>query len=98
MIPRDSSWTRLNGVRTVLTLPLIASPPSSDCAVGRSERNRILRAQHTGGGRVHQMLSRLADQFHLSANASAALDEVLRSRRRRMEYVVVTPSQTRSLV
>jgi transposase len=34
----------------------------------------------------------VADRFHLSANASAALDEVLRSRRRRMEYVVVTPA------
>lgn len=32
----------------------------------------------------------VADRFHLSANASAALDEVLRSRRRRVEYVVVT--------
>jgi transposase len=31
----------------------------------------------------------VADRFHLSANASAALDEVLRSRRRRVEYVVV---------
>src|SRR5205807_212328 len=33
----------------------------------------------------------IADRFHLSANASAALDELLRSRRRRIEYVVVTP-------
>jgi transposase len=32
----------------------------------------------------------VADRFHLSANASAALDEVLRSRRRHMDYVVVT--------
>jgi transposase len=31
----------------------------------------------------------VADRFHLSANASAALDEVLRSRRRRVEYVAV---------
>jgi len=31
----------------------------------------------------------VADRFHLSANASAALDEVLRSRRRRIEYVAV---------
>jgi transposase len=31
----------------------------------------------------------VADRFHLSANASAAMDEVLRSRRRHMEYVVV---------
>jgi len=31
----------------------------------------------------------VADRFHLSANASAALDEVLRSRRRRVEYVVL---------
>jgi transposase len=33
----------------------------------------------------------VADRFHLSANASAALDEVLRSRRRRVEYIVVAP-------
>ncbi|MBV9898802.1 MAG: ISL3 family transposase [Chloroflexi bacterium] len=33
----------------------------------------------------------VADRFHLSANASAALDEVLRGRRRRIEYVVVAP-------
>ncbi len=33
----------------------------------------------------------VADRFHLSANASAALDEVLRSRRRRIEFVVVAP-------
>jgi transposase len=32
----------------------------------------------------------VADRFHLSANASAAMDEVLRSRRRHMEYVVVS--------
>jgi transposase len=31
----------------------------------------------------------VADRFHLSANASAAMDEVLRSRRRRIEYVLV---------
>jgi len=31
----------------------------------------------------------VADRFHLSANASAAMDEVLRSRRRHVEYVVV---------
>src|SRR5437763_2067405 len=31
----------------------------------------------------------VADRFHLSANASAAMDEVLRSRRRHIEYVVV---------
>src|SRR4051794_29366086 len=30
----------------------------------------------------------VADRFHLSANAGAALDEVLRSRRRHIEYVV----------
>jgi transposase len=34
----------------------------------------------------------VADRFHLSANAGAALDEVLRSRRRHIEYVVVTDS------
>jgi transposase len=33
----------------------------------------------------------VADRFHLSANASAALDEVLRSRRRRVEFVIVAP-------
>ena len=32
----------------------------------------------------------VADRFHLSANAGSALDEVLRSRRRHIEYVVVT--------
>jgi len=32
----------------------------------------------------------VADRFHLSANAGAALDEVLRSRRRQIEYVMVT--------
>jgi len=32
----------------------------------------------------------VADRFHLCANAGAALDEVLRSRRRRVEYVMVT--------
>lgn len=31
----------------------------------------------------------VADRFHLSANAGAAMDEVLRSRRRHVEYVVV---------
>jgi transposase len=31
----------------------------------------------------------VADRFHLSANSSAAMDEVLRSRRRHVEYVVV---------
>jgi hypothetical protein len=31
----------------------------------------------------------VADRFHLSVNASAAPDEVLRNRRRRTEYVVV---------
>jgi hypothetical protein len=33
--------------------------------------------------------SRVADRFHLVANASGALDEVLRSRKRRVEYVVI---------
>ena len=32
----------------------------------------------------------VADRFHLSANAGAAMDEVLRSRRRHMEYIVVS--------
>ncbi len=35
----------------------------------------------------------VADRFHLSANASAAMDEVLRSRRRHIEYVVVPEPQ-----
>jgi transposase len=33
----------------------------------------------------------VADRFHLSANASGALDEVLRGRRRHVEYVAVAP-------
>jgi transposase len=33
----------------------------------------------------------VADRFHLSANAGAALDEVLRGRRRRVEYAVIAP-------
>ncbi len=42
----------------------------------------------------------VADRFHLSANASAALDEVLRSRRRRVEYVVVAaePNDDRAVL
>src|ERR1043166_6851128 len=32
----------------------------------------------------------VADRFHLSANAGAAMDEVLRTRRRHIEYVLVT--------
>ena len=36
----------------------------------------------------------VADRFHISANASAALDEVLRSRRRSVEYVVVAAEST----
>jgi len=32
----------------------------------------------------------VADRFHLSANAGAAMDEVLRGRRRHMEYIVVS--------
>ena len=35
----------------------------------------------------------VADRFHLSANAGAAMDEVLRSRRRHTEYVVVAEPQ-----
>src|SRR6266542_105196 len=38
----------------------------------------------------------VADRFHLSANAGAALDEVLRSRRRHIEYVVVSDPVERS--
>src|SRR6266851_9967691 len=33
---------------------------------------------------------KVADRFHLSANAGAAMDEVLRSRRQHIEYVVVS--------
>jgi transposase len=33
--------------------------------------------------------TQVADRFHLVANASGAMDEVLRSRKRRIEYVVV---------
>jgi len=36
----------------------------------------------------------VADRFHLSANAGAAMDEVLRSRRRHIEYVVVAEPQS----
>jgi transposase len=36
----------------------------------------------------------VADRFHLSANAGAALDEVLRTRRRHIEYVVVSEPAT----
>ena len=40
----------------------------------------------------------VADRFHLSANASAALDEVLRSRRRRVEYVVAAEPNVDAVV
>ena len=36
----------------------------------------------------------VAGRFHLSANASAALEEVLRSRKRRVEYVVVAAERS----
>src|SRR6266545_7907376 len=42
-----------------------------------------------GGRRGAPNAIQVADRFHLSANAGAALDEVLRSRRRHIEYVVV---------
>src|SRR5205823_2724293 len=42
-----------------------------------------------GGRQGAPQAIQVADRFHLSANASTAMDEVLRSRRRHMEYVVV---------
>src|SRR5437879_4691764 len=46
---------------------------------------------HAEGGRQGAPDAiQVADRFHLSANASAALDEVLRSRRRHMDYVNIT--------
>jgi transposase len=44
-----------------------------------------------GGRQGAPSAIQVADRFHLSANASQALDEVLRSRRRRVEYVIVAP-------
>ena len=40
----------------------------------------------------------VADRFHLAANVSAALDEVLRSRRRRVEYVVAAEPNVDAVV
>jgi transposase len=42
-----------------------------------------------GGRHGAPEATQLADRFHLSANAGATMDEVLRSRRRHMEYIVV---------
>jgi transposase len=48
----------------------------------------IEQARYAEGGRQGAPNAiQVADRFHLSANASAALDEVLRSRRRHVEYV-----------
>src|SRR6266542_2717940 len=46
-----------------------------------------------GGRRGAPNAIQVADRFHLSANAGAALDEVMRSRRRHIEYVVVAEPQ-----
>lgn len=42
-----------------------------------------------GGRQAAPDAIQVADRFHISANAGAAMDEVLRSRRRHMEYIVV---------
>ena len=46
-----------------------------------------------GGRQGAPAAIQVADRFHLSANAGAAMDEVLRSHRRHMEYVVVTEAE-----
>src|SRR6266545_453422 len=57
---------------------------------GTTELLTTFALQAGGGGRQGAPDAiQVADRFHLSANASAALDEVLRNRRRHVEYVVV---------
>ena len=88
--------TLLIGLEThrPIDLPTIAPPMClpTGCAVTLASRSssatvlgRTPKAVWQGAPDAIQV----ADRFHLSANAGAALDEVLRSRRRHIEYVVV---------
>ncbi len=46
-----------------------------------------------GGRKGARAANLIADRFHLSANAGAAMDEVLRGRRRHTEYLVVAEDE-----